>query len=109
MINNSLKLIFAIPALFLLCAPIFKFPYGYYVLLRILISITAIFIIYYSYKTVKGINETIVLFFLILILFNPIIPIHLPRFTWMIIDFIVIGIYGYTYFKFSKYKTSNIN
>ena len=102
--SNSLKLIFFIPAFFLVLAPIFKFPYGYYVLLRFLVSISAILIIYYSYKNAKRIDETIVIFSFILILFNPIISIHFPRMTWMFIDFIVVGIYFYTYFKFLKYK-----
>lgn len=102
--NNSLKLIFFIPILLLLLAPIFRFPYGYYVLTKLLVSISAILIIYFSYKNEKTISEVIVIFSLILILFNPIIPIPFPRLIWTMIDFIVAGIYSYTYFKFSKYK-----
>lgn len=102
--NNSLKLIFFIPISLLLLAPIFRFPYGYYILTKLLVSITAILIIYFSYKNEKTINEVIVIFSLILILFNPIIPIPFSRLIWMMIDFIVAGIYSYTYFKFLKYK-----
>jgi len=102
--NNNLKLIFFIPASFLLLAAFFRFPYGYYVLTKLLVSISAILIIYFSYKNEKTINEVIVIFSLILILFNPIIPIPFPRLIWIIIDFIVAGIYSYTYFKFSRYK-----
>jgi len=102
--NNSLKLIFFIPVMLLLLAPLFRFPYGYYVLTKLLVSISAILIIYFSYKNEKTISEVIVIFSLILILFNPIIPIPFPRLIWTMIDFIVAGIYSYTYFKFLKYK-----
>ena len=102
--NNSLKLIFFIPVMLLLLAPLFRFPYGYYVLTKLLVSISAILIIYFSYKNEKTISEVIVIFSLILMLFNPIIPIPFPRLIWTMIDFIVAGIYSYTYFKFLKYK-----
>jgi hypothetical protein len=88
----------------LLLAPLFRFPYGYYVLTKLLVSISAILIIYFSYKNEKTISEVIVIFSLILMLFNPIIPIPFPRLIWTMIDFIVAGIYSYTYFKFLKYK-----
>ena len=104
--KNSIALFLLIPAALLIAAPIISFPYGFYTFLRLLISITAILIIYYSYKGSGGINEISILFGLILILYNPIIPTHLSREIWMPINFITSGIYIYGFFKIKKiYKT----
>jgi len=76
----------------LLILAIADLPYGYYQFLRIVISIIA------------GINvlgelekENKILFFffaLTLILFNPIIPIHLDKSSWTPIDLIAGIIFG---------------
>ena len=55
------------------------FPYGFYTLLRLIVSITAGIIIYHSYKGAGGINEISIIFALILILYNPIAPVHLSK------------------------------
>ena len=43
------------------------------------------------------------IFALILILYNPIFPVHLTREIWMPINFITSGIYIFGYFKIKKY------
>ena len=100
--KNSLALFFLIPAALLIIAPLVSFPYGFYTLLRLIVSVTAGFIIYYSYKGAKGINEITVIFSLILILYNPIIPVHLNREIWMPINFVTSGIYIYGFYKIKK-------
>ena len=100
--KNSIALFLLIPAVLLILAPLISFPYGFYTLLRLIISITAGVIIYHSYKNVGGINEIIILFGLILILYNPVIPIKLSRELWMPINFITSGIYIYGFFKIKK-------
>ena len=57
-----MKLIFLIPAIFLCIVPFFKFPYGIYTLLRIIVTLSAAFIIYINYKKINNVNSTIVLF-----------------------------------------------
>jgi hypothetical protein len=100
--KNSLYLFFLIPAALLIIAPLVSFPYGFYTLLRLLISITSGFIIYYSYKGSKGINEISIIFSIILILYNPVIPVFLTREIWMPINFITSGIYIYGFYKIKK-------
>jgi uncharacterized membrane protein YobD (UPF0266 family) len=97
-----MKLIFLIPAIFLCIVPFFKFPYGIYTLLRIVVTLSAAFIIYDNYKKTNNVNTTIVLFSIILIVFNPIFPIRLSREIWLPIDLITAAIYFYHYMKIRK-------
>lgn len=97
-----MKLLFLIPAIFLCIVPFFKFPYGIYTLLRIVVTLSAAFIIYDNYKKTNNVNTTIVLFSIILIVFNPIFPIRLNREMWLPIDLITAAIYFYYYMKIRK-------
>ena len=76
--KNSIGLFLLIPAFLLILAPLISFPYGFYTFLRLLITISAAIIIFQNFKFVGGINEISILFGLILILYNPIIPIAPP-------------------------------
>jgi len=100
--KKTLRLFFLIPAIFLVIAPLVKFPYGFYVLLRLIVSVSSAVIIYRSYNDTKSINPTIIVYGLILLIFNPIIPVHLSREIWLPIDFLVAAIYGYSYLKLTK-------
>jgi hypothetical protein len=97
-----MKLILLIPGIFLCIVPFFKFPYGIYTLLRIVVTLSSAFIIYDNYKRIKNVNVTIVIFSIILIVFNPIFPIRLNRELWLPIDLITAAIYFYHYIKFRK-------
>ena len=100
--KNSIKLFFLIPSIFLIIAPLISFPYGFYTLLSIIVTLTSAAIIYQSYKINKGINEHSIIFLFILILYNPLIPIYLSREVWLPINFATSGIYLYTLFKIKK-------
>ena len=100
--KNSIGLFLLIPAFLLILAPLFSFPYGFYTFLRLLITISAAIIIFQNFKVSGGINEISILFGIILILYNPIIPVHLNREIWMPINFITSGVYIYGYFKVMK-------
>jgi hypothetical protein len=97
-----MKLILLIPGIFLCIVPFFKFPYGIYTLLRIVVTLSSAFIIYDNYKKINNVNATIVIFSIILIVFNPIFPIRLNRELWLPIDLITAAIYFYYYIKFKK-------
>lgn len=97
--KNTLKIILIIPIIFLVIAPLFKFPYGLYVLLRLVVFGSAACMIYYSYKDTKELNVTILIFGFIALLFNPFFPVHFPREVWMVLDFVTAFIYGYTFYK----------
>ena len=97
-----MKLIFLIPAIFLCIIPFFKFPYGVYTLLRIVVMLSAAFTIYVNYNKIKKVDATIIIFSAILILFNPMFPIRLSKEIWLPIDLITAAIYFYHYIKFRK-------
>jgi len=97
-----MKLIFLIPAIFLCIVPFFKFPYGIYTLLRIVVTLSAAFIIYDNYKKTNNVNTTIVIFSIILIVFNPIFPIRLSKEVWLPIDLMTAVIYFYHFIKIRK-------
>jgi len=71
----------------LLIGAIFKLPIGYYTFLRISISIVSTIIIVQEVK--NGFNFWVISFGLVLILFNPVIPIYLRDKTiWQTLDII---------------------
>ena len=64
---------------------IFKFPIEYYTFLRIVVSIGATIILFGEFK--KELNIWLVLFGILVILFNPILPIYLyKKSLWVPID-----------------------
>lgn len=59
-------------------------PYGYYQLLRLVTTVAFGWAAYVAYDRK---NETLPWAFgVIALLFNPLIPVHLPRELWMVID-----------------------
>ena len=78
-------------SVFLLLLAIPRLPYGYYIFLRWVVSATALFSAWAAYEckhkfwvfTMGGIA----------ILFNPIVPVHLLKETWAVIDFIVAVVF----------------
>lgn len=67
---------------------IFDLPIGYYTFLRVVITIISLLIIINENKT--KIDFWKIIFLVILILFNPIIPIYLyNKGIWIVIDIIV--------------------
>ncbi len=64
-------------------------PCGYYIFMRIVVCLLSFIIANGSYKSENSINLTVILFGLMAILFNPIIPVYLyDRDIWMPIDII---------------------
>ena len=99
-----MKLIFLIPGIFLCIIPFFKFPYGVYTLLRIVVTLSAAFIIYDNYKKTNNVNQIIVIFSIILIIFNPMFPIRLSKEMWLPIDLVTAAIYFYHFIKIRKHN-----
>jgi len=85
---SIVMLLLAIPAIW---------PYGYYILLRWIITASALFLVWSAHDLKK--TFWVVLMGLVAILFNPIAPIHLDKETWVIIDFIVAILFLVSIFK----------
>ena len=74
-----------------------KLPYGYYTLLRWVVTISALF----SAWVANNSEDKFWVFLMggIAILFNPIIPVHLTKEIWVIIDLIVAILFLVSIFK----------
>lgn len=84
-----MKKIFLIPTVILFGALLSDLPYGYFQILRWTTCITAGLFAHESISWFKQPVPTI--FIAIAVLFNPIIPIHLSRSIWLILD-VITGI-----------------
>lgn len=74
-------------------------PSGYYSFLRIVVCISSCLYAYWSYCFSEKVNIGVIIFVLIAILFNPIIPVYLyDSGTWGVIDVITAIIFGFFYF-----------
>ena len=74
----------AIVAALMLFGALGQWPYGYYQLLRLVVCGVSIYIAIMAYQLQK--IWAVWLFGFIGLLFNPLIPIHLPREVWQLID-----------------------
>ena len=61
-------------------------PYGYYQLLRFVVCVVSMYIVVMAFQWHK--LWVMWLFGFVAVLFNPLIPIHLPRGLWHLIDVI---------------------
>jgi len=89
----------------LIPAAVVLWPYGYYTLLRWVITITASFVAY----TANQLNRSgwMWAFVIVALLFNPIAPVHLDRETWVVIDLIVAAIFLISIFKVKNHERKN--
>ena len=87
----------AIISILMLLAGIPKFfPYGYYTLLRLVVCGTGIYIAVFSFEEERKFIAFLAAF--VAILFNPLIPIHLKKEDWVIIDLITAIFFFFTVF-----------
>lgn len=83
---NYLKPLTIICGVMLLVAILPVWPYGYFQILRIVVTVTAIMAGYVSHK--KKLTEWVWIMGVVAILFNPISPIFLDKGIWSILDLI---------------------
>ena len=92
-------IIWFLPAILLIIAPLLTLPYGFYNFLRLVVTIACILIVYRNIRLKLKFDIFIFVFVLLAILFNPIAPIKLSKEIWMPIDFISSAIFIFHYFK----------
>lgn len=83
-------LIWAIPAgmLFLAVLPL---PYGYYQFLRLVVCGFAGFLAWQEVESSTQITPIAIMFGLIALLMNPVIPVHLSKGLWVVLDLVMAG------------------
>jgi len=90
-------------AIIFLLLTFFDWPYGFYRILRIVITAVAVFYAYYLYKAIKKTDFWFWALVGIVILFNPIFPIYLyDKTVWGVIDVTVAIFFVILIIKFKK-------
>ena len=100
-------IILIITLLFLILAVFGSFPYGFYTLLRFVVTIFCGYVAYLLYKVFEGKNYLYVLYGFLAILFNPVIPIHLDREIWQVIDVIMI-VFAILPYLFKSFRDKDV-
>jgi len=89
----ALPLVFwAVPIALLLIAH-FRLPYGLYTLTRLAVSVEAAIVTRYLFKAGGKLQSAAVLFGVLVLAFNPVVPVHLSREQWAVIDPLVAAIF----------------
>ena len=84
-------LILAFIAAIILLFALAPLPYGYYQLLRFVVCGVSAYVAFIAYTWQK--MWATCLFGFIAVLFNPLIPIHLPREVWQLIDVVCVFLF----------------
>lgn len=98
---------YKIVATLLLLIALGDLEYGYYQLLRWLITGASAYSAFWAYG--NGSKSWMWLFVVLAILFNPVAPIHLEKSTWQVIDLITAVIFAVSSFSRKFQNRSNIS
>jgi len=96
--NSNLNILVAISMIMLFAcllnqAHFLKLAYGYFILLKWVVTVCSGWVCYDLFSK-KPQSRALVVFILITLLFNPIVPISFHKDTWVIIDAITAIIFG---------------
>ena len=87
-----------VPAILLLLA-LFPWPYGFYIFLRLGISIVGAWLAYEQWKHDDAVSGWVLAFGVTALLYNPLIPIHLTREIWSVLNIATAGLFvGHFFF-----------
>ncbi len=78
----------------LLMIALLPLPYGYYSFLRLVVSASAAYLAWQDYNRKNAFNGWSLIFSMVTLLFNPLVPIYLDRGSWFVIDLAVAGIFA---------------
>lgn len=100
------NLLILLPAALLLIA-VMPLPYGYYTFLRLVVTAAAAFVVWIEYSRAQGLTFWAVLFALLGLLFNPLIPVHLSREVWAWLDVAAAGTFAAYWWLDRKSSATN--
>ena len=99
--KSDLKIPFIAVAVLSLIA-LLPMPYGYYTLLRICVSICGGLTAYIDFNAGRK-GVWVWLCIAVAIIFNPIVPVHLAREIWSVLNILVAGLFSFlAYMVFKK-------
>jgi hypothetical protein len=94
----------ALAAAALLLLALANLPYGYYTFLRLVVSIVACFGLYRAFR--QGYEGWALLLGGMALLFNPIIPVHLDRDLWKVLDLFAAACFLISAFRLDSSTSS---
>lgn len=102
--NKNIAIIISV--IFLFLAIIEGWPYGFFTLLRLVVFGTTVYLSWFAYKSERQAWTWV--FGFIALVFNPLIPLHLGRDLWKVIDLLVAVFLFISIFAFRLPKESKI-
>lgn len=87
-------------AIGLLIVACFPLPYGYYTFLRI--AITIISVLFIINDSANGFSTQNIIWGVLAILYNPLIPIHLTKTIWIGLNIVTAVWFGYCCTKYKE-------
>lgn len=85
--------VWAVPITVLLIS-IFALPYGYYQALRVIVTVFAAYLAWKEFDcNGRAANSFVFIFGAIAAIFNPFVPVHLTKETWIVVDFVSAAIF----------------
>jgi len=91
--EGRIHVIPAIGAALLLIVALGSHPYGYYTFLRWVVCIARGLVVYQASQA-RGQEWAVWVFGVIVVLWNPLVPVHLGRETWAILDVVAAILFG---------------
>lgn len=85
-LNKKKNILLLVATVFLLLALFDGWQYGFFTLLRFVVCVVTAYMAWLAYENKK--EWWVWIFGFVVVLFNPLVPIHLDRETWWIIDLI---------------------
>lgn len=102
--SNRYQRPFCVIAIIFLLLAVFPLPYGFYTLIRIIVTIAALLMAHAAHNTKR--TPFVYLFGILAILFNPIIKIHFDKGIWMVLD-IIGGVIFIIWLLINRKRASN--
>lgn len=94
--------IFLVPIALLLIG-LADLPIGYYTIVRIVVCFVSCLSCYWSYKSDGKVGIATVVYALLAVIFNPVVPVYLhDKEIWTIIDLVAVVLLGLKYFAMKK-------
>jgi hypothetical protein len=89
---STLRILAALLATVLLVlATVFDWLYGYYNLLRVAVSLCSAYLAWFAVTLNR--QPWAITFVVLVLLFNPLLPIHLTRGIWQVLDVVAAGVF----------------
>jgi hypothetical protein len=104
-VNKSKNILLSIATILMGLAILGGWPYGFYTFLRITIFSISIYIAITLIKS--NLIGLAWVYGFIGLLFNPLIPFHLGRSIWLVVDFIALVFFVYSIFKINVHEARN--